>query len=88
LFGGPGADRLFGGSDADVLIGEGGADRLVGGPGPDGLIGRSGGDRIAAVDGARDEISCGKGRDTARIDAKDRVHACEILRRRGYTSSG
>lgn len=88
LFGGSDADRLFGGSGGDQLIGDGGADRLVGGPGQDGLLGRSGDDRIFAVDGVRDSIRCERGRDAARIDAKDYVRGCEILRRRGYTSSG
>ena len=32
-----------------------------------------------------DRADCGHGRDQAVIDAKDVVHVCEVVRRRGYT---
>jgi Ca2+-binding RTX toxin-like protein len=94
LLGGPGRDRLRGsaGDDAlsggpgpDRLAGDGGSDRLVGGRGPDLISGGSGRDDVVARDGRRDRVDCGAGRDRARIDAKDHVHACETLRPRGYT---
>jgi Ca2+-binding RTX toxin-like protein len=83
--GGSGNDRLWGGPGADRLFGHGGRDRLTGGPGRDELDGGNGPDLLLARDGRRDLLRCGFGRDTARIDATDRVHACEIVRPRGYT---
>jgi Ca2+-binding RTX toxin-like protein len=74
--GGPGADRLSGGSEADRLVGGPGADRLFGGSGPDDLFG---------IDRSRDRLDCGRGHDHAWFDAKDRLQACESLRRGGYT---
>ena len=97
LLGGSGADRLFGhggrdllngGAGSDRLFGEQGSDFVAGGKGADRLSGGAGADRLSARDRRRDRVECGRGRDTARIDAEDRVHACEILRPRGYTSSG
>ena len=41
--------------------------------------------RISARDGRRDRVDCGSGRDSARIDKKDRVRACETQRPRRYT---
>jgi Ca2+-binding RTX toxin-like protein len=87
LHGGGGADRLLGGPGADLLQGEAGADRLTGGPGRDVMRGGPGPDNLLARDRRRDGVDCGAGRDSARIDAKDSVHACEILRPRGYTGS-
>jgi len=44
-------------------------------------------DSVFARDGRRDHVACGGGRDTARIDAKDRVRACERVRTHRYTPS-
>ena len=44
-------------------------------------LGGSGSDTILARDGARDTIACGAGRDSARVDRKDRVTGCEKVRR-------
>ena len=79
-----GADRLFGFRGNDFLQGGYGADLLVGGPGQDVLSGAWGNDTIRARDGARDSISCGRGRDTVDADARDSVtRDCERVRRPG-----
>jgi RTX calcium-binding nonapeptide repeat (4 copies) len=65
------ADCLAGGSAADVLVGDRGRDRLLGGRGRD---------RIRAVDGERDTVRCGPGRDVARMDSDDTVSGCERIR--------
>jgi Ca2+-binding RTX toxin-like protein len=75
LFGYGGADRLDGGSGSDMLVGGKGADTLAGGPGSDELF---------AADGERDAVYCGRGRDRAYVDAKERViRGCESVLRRG-----
>ena len=70
LLGGAGADRIFGGSGNDVVTGGGGADHLWGGRGSD---------TINAVDGERDYIDCGPGRDRAVADRFDSVVNCEVV---------
>jgi Ca2+-binding RTX toxin-like protein len=81
-----GADRLSGGAGRDEMRGGSGADRLDGGAGVDRLFGGSGPDRVLARDRSADRADCGRGRDRATVDAKDRVRACERLRRGVYTS--
>ncbi|MDQ3723238.1 MAG: hypothetical protein M3376_09280, partial [Actinomycetota bacterium] len=63
------------------LDGGAGNDRLTGGFDPDILRGGRGRDRLVAVDGARDILDCGPGRDTAIVDRKDRVRNCERVER-------
>lgn len=98
LYGGPGDDRLVGGSGQDILnggpgndtiTGGGSADAIVGGPGHDHIDAGGGGDTIYARDGQRDWITCGKngygqgGRDAVYADRTDVVASdCEIVRRR------
>lgn len=72
-----GGDDLAGGAGADRVEGGSGPDRLTGGPGADRLVGGSGADRIEARDGVRDAVSCGPGRDVARVDRGDRTTGCE-----------
>jgi Ca2+-binding RTX toxin-like protein len=81
-----GANLLDGGGGDDLLRGGVGADRMLGGSGVDRFWGGGGADRISARDGLLERVACGSGRDTARVDAKDRVRACEKLRPRRYTS--
>ena len=85
-------DCLIGDSGADRLLGQGGFDRLTGGSGNDVLAGGSGtnrydagagNDRIAAANGRRELVSCGTGRDRARVDRRDRVRRCERVTRIG-----
>jgi endoglycosylceramidase len=77
------ADRLRGTRSGERISGGRGADRLLGRGGRDCLRGGRGADRVSAADGIRDRIDCGKGRgDVARVDAADRVRACERVRKR------
>jgi hypothetical protein len=81
LSGGDGNDRLNGGPGKDVTRGDAGGDRLVGGTGVDRLEGGPGPDFVDAVDGKRDIVRCGPGRDHARVDAIDSVSGCERVKR-------
>ena len=81
VFGGAGADRLDGGAGSDRVGGDAGADHLRGGPGRDRIAGGAGADVIEARDGRVDVVLCGPGRDRAAVDRRDRVRACEDLRR-------
>jgi Ca2+-binding RTX toxin-like protein len=87
-----GNDRLAGNSGDDLLLGGPGRDRLSGGTGDDRLIaggarnhlyGGAGRDRLSAANGSVDLVSCGPGRDRARVDRRDLVRGCERVRRRG-----
>ena len=78
LVGGNTNDRLIGGAGSDRLAGRDGADKIVGGRGgPDCLLGGKGLDRVRAVNGHRDVIKCGGGRDRATVERRDRVRDCE-----------
>jgi Putative Ig domain/RTX calcium-binding nonapeptide repeat (4 copies) len=77
----PAADRILGLGGNDKLYGLAGRDYLDGGRGADLLNGGPGNDRLVARDGVRDVLRCGSGRDTARVDAKDRVSGCEAVAR-------
>ncbi len=80
VLGGPGRDSVIGGATFD-LIGPG--------PGRDRVRSGAGSDLVLAVDGTRDRISCGRGHDLARADARDRVRGCErVVRVRGIAGSG
>jgi Ca2+-binding RTX toxin-like protein len=64
-----------------VLKGDAGSDSLKGGSGRDLLTGGGGADFLGSVDGSRDRVACGPGRDTAIVDSNDRVAAgCELVR--------
>jgi hypothetical protein len=41
-----------------------------------------GDDAINSVDGVRETIDCGSGRDTVRADRRDRLRGCEKVKRR------
>jgi hypothetical protein len=82
IAGGRGADRLRGNSHENTLIGGGGNDRLSGGAGYDRIDGGPGDDGIRARDGSIDAVSCGSGRDSARLDGLDFFNGgCENVRR-------
>ncbi|MCW2949021.1 MAG: hypothetical protein JWN41_34, partial [Thermoleophilia bacterium] len=70
-FGGPDTDTFSGGSGNDNLFGANGDDELNGGSGNDTFDGGQGDDLIRARDGATDEVGCGRGNDTARVDASE-----------------
>ena len=83
LFGQAGADRIRGRGGHDCLFGGAGRDRLHGGAGRDALVGGRGDDVLVAVDGVRDLVRCGPGRERATVDRRDRVRGCERVRRSG-----
>ena len=80
IFGKGGADVLRGNKGADRVHGGGGKDKVYGGLGKDKLYGDSGNDRLYARDGKKDFVNCGKGRDRAVVDAKDKVRGCEKVK--------
>jgi hypothetical protein len=82
LGGGDGDDDIDGGPGSDLVRGDAGDDRLAGGRGDDRFEAGPGNDRIDAVDGQRDVVRCGPGRDRARVDRVDSVAGCERLTRR------
>lgn len=81
LLGDEGADRLEGGAGDDVLAGGTGNDVLLPGTGVDRVVAGAGDDAVSARDRTRDVIDCGPGRDTARVDRRDRVRNCESVSR-------
>ena len=92
LSGGPGADDIggfgadetvHGGAGDDFLTGAKGDDKLLPGPGRDTVLAGDGNDSIRSEDGWRDELRCGRGRDTTRLDRADVLrerHGCEVVR--------
>ena len=82
IAGGRGDDRLRGNSHENMLVGGRGNDRLSGGAGYDRIDGGPGDDGISARDGSIDAVSCGSGRDSARLDGLDFVGGgCEKVQR-------
>jgi hypothetical protein len=81
LYGDAGNDHLEGGVGKDTLSGGDGDDQLLPGPGTDHVNAGRGNDSVSARDGVRDVIDCGPGRDSARIDRRDRVRGCEQVSR-------
>jgi Ca2+-binding RTX toxin-like protein len=81
LIGSRGNDRLLGQAGFDRLTGGSGRDRLVGGPGVNAYDAGPGRDFVDARNGRRELVRCGSGRDTARVDRRDRVRSCERVRR-------
>lgn len=85
VFGGRGNDTLLGSSAANLLRGGPGRDRIVGGAGRDRFFGDAGNDVIDARDRSvrdrrmRETVDGGAGRDSARVDARDRVLRVEIV---------
>jgi hypothetical protein len=82
LVGLAGDDCLSGGRGKDRLSGGPGNDTLSGGPGKNRYSGGAGKDRINARNRVRETVSCGPGKDRARVDASDRTVGCERVRRR------
>jgi Ca2+-binding RTX toxin-like protein len=91
LAGSAGKDRMTGGAGSDKLTGGRGNDRLTGGPGHDTIspgdgkdlvFAGGGNDTINAVDGVKETIDCGAGKDTVRADRRDRLKGCEKKTRR------
>jgi Ca2+-binding RTX toxin-like protein len=85
LHGGPGTDSVNGGWGDDVLYGGDGGDKMLyGGKGEDILYGEDGNDFIdASLDGQRDKLYCGKGRDHYFATKIDYVsNSCEVNERK------
>jgi RTX calcium-binding nonapeptide repeat (4 copies) len=89
--GGPGNDTLVaprqggileGGPGRDTIVG-GGFDLISGGRGKDLIRAGNGADEIGTVDGTKDRVSCGNGRDSVKADRVDKLHGCEHVRRAG-----
>jgi Ca2+-binding RTX toxin-like protein len=74
LIGGPGANRLDGGPGDDSIVGDAGSDLLLGG---------AGNDTVDAVDGKKDVLDCGAGRDRASTDKVDQRSSCELRGKAG-----
>jgi RTX calcium-binding nonapeptide repeat (4 copies) len=74
--------RPFRRSGNDRLYGDSGSDQLTGGLGQDHLFGGRGTDRIDAVDGKRDFVVRGPGRDVVEADPLDVTSGCEAVHRR------
>jgi hypothetical protein len=84
LRGGSGPDVIHGGAGNDVLRGQSGADRLFGQGGRNRVFGNSGNDFIeSSLNGRRDRVDGGRGRDRARVQRRDSVRNVERLRRTG-----
>lgn len=95
-------DRIDGGAGDDRLFGGFGNDVITGGPGKDTIYGDQtssycgyssckipfGNDTIDAADGEADQVDCGVGEDTAKVDAIDTVVNCEKVDRVGAAPSG
>jgi Ca2+-binding RTX toxin-like protein len=82
LTGGNGDDRLTGGRGNDKLSGGNGKDILSPGAGKDTISGGPGNDTINSVDGVRETVDCGSGRDTVRADRRDHLIHCERITRK------
>lgn len=77
---GDGRDLARGRAGDDCLAGGSGRDVVRGGTGEDVLSGGAGGDRMRSVDGARDHVRCGAGRDRVAVDRHDVVAgSCETV---------
>jgi Tol biopolymer transport system component/Ca2+-binding RTX toxin-like protein len=63
---------------ADVLIGGSGNDTILPGRGRDTILAGAGNDVIDSVDGARDVVDCGPGRDRVTADRVDLLNGCEV----------
>ena len=81
VIGSRGNDRLLGEDGHDSLTGGSGRDRLIGGRGVNLYSAGPGRDFVDARNGRRELVRCGSGRDTARVDRRDRVRSCERVRR-------
>jgi Ca2+-binding RTX toxin-like protein len=84
LVGTPKSDTIYGYGGADSIEGRGGGDALRLGGGRDEAYGERGDDLISAVDGSKDDISCGPGSDRAVANPGDKVaEGCESIIREG-----
>ena len=84
LVGTPNDDTIYGYGGADRIHAWGGGDTLRLGDGPDQGQGGRGDDYIRAVDGSKDDISCGTGVDRVKANPGDSLtKGCEKVERAG-----
>ena len=84
LVGTPNDDTIYGYGGADRIHAWGGGDTLRLGDGPDQGQGGRGDDYIRAVDGSKDDISCGSGADRVKANPGDSLtKGCEKVERAG-----
>jgi Ca2+-binding RTX toxin-like protein len=84
LAGTPKGDAIYGYGGADRIDARDGDDALRLGGGSDKGYGGRGDDYIRAVDGSKDDISCGPGSDRVRANPGDNVQeGCEKIIREG-----
>src|SRR5215210_5619143 len=84
LAGTPKSDAIYGYGGADRIDAWAGGDTLRLGGGQDRVQGGRGDDNISAVDGSKDDISCGPGTDRVRANPGDKVSkGCERIIRDG-----
>jgi hypothetical protein len=77
-------DKLDGKDGDDQIRGLGAGDFILGGAGNDVIYGGDGNDQIGAVDGQRDKLYCGKGKDEYNAEKIDYVDSsCEKFRVEG-----
>ena len=74
-------EKLRGTGAADLILARGGKDEIRPRAGSDCVFAGRGADRIFARDRTRDLIRCGRGRDVAYVDRRDKVKGCERVRR-------
>ena len=80
LLGAAGNDKLSGGAGNDTLQGGAGNDNVNAGQGKNTVFGGSGNDILNSVNGRKDTVDCGKGRDRLRADGNDKVRkGCERI---------
>lgn len=75
-------ERLRGTRRGDLILARAGDDRIRPRRGRDCVRAGKGADRIFSRDGARDRVRCGRGRDVAFADRRDRLRGCEQVKRR------
>jgi metallophosphoesterase (TIGR03767 family) len=71
------SEGLRGTEDSDLILARGGKDRIRPRGGKDCVFAGRGADRIKARRGGSDTIRCGRGRDVAYVDRRDKVKSCE-----------
>ena len=74
------ADTIDANGGDDTVLGLRGPDTIRGGNGKDKQYGGRGNDVIDSDGGFRDLVNCGRGTDTAYVDARDQVAGCERRR--------
>jgi hypothetical protein len=75
------AGQLKGSKFGDVIAALKGRDKITGGKGRDRICASSGRDKVKAADSKRDQVNCGKSKDKATVDEKDKVAGnCETVK--------